>query len=250
MVSHLTGLRDSEPRCGRPRVIEVVGPAGAGKTTLYRAILQAVPEIQSRSLPDVHDAHNHIFFTKHILILLPTLFRLHIRRKEGKGLSRRQLAWMAMLNGWPELLAKTAVNEKQKGVLLDQGPLFLISTLIEFGPLYLQSIEAREWWTKIYGLWANTLDMVIYLDTSDDILIRRICTRPEDHMVKRQPEGVMVDFLSRYRSIYHRVINRIESHNSGIRVLRYDSGQCSVGDLVHTIASEIAETCNRANFTF
>ncbi len=245
MVTPLIGLPPCrEPSRNRPWIIEVVGPAGAGKTTLFAAILKSIPDIRASSLPDVHAIQNSLFFVKHILYVIPIIVRRPFDGKEDIGLSRRHLAWMAMLNGWPGLLSK-AVIKHRKDLLLDQGPVFLISTLLEFGPLHLRGPGARKWWTKINAMWANTLDLLIYLDAANEILMKRIRSRAEDHIFKDQSDQVLIDFLNRYRSAYDRVIERIELCNSHVQVLRYDSGIHLPDELVNDITAEIAKRKDR-----
>ena len=55
--------------------------------------------------------------------------------------------------------------------------------------------------------WAQTLDVVIYLDASDDVLIERIRTRRQAHPVKDLPAEEVGRFLSAYRRAYERVID-------------------------------------------
>jgi hypothetical protein len=241
MVTPLIGVQPCRERSrNRPWIIEVVGPAGAGKTTLFGAILKSLPNVRATSLPDVHAFKNCPFFIKHILYLMPILVCWSVDRKEDIRLSRRQLAWMAMLNGWAELLDKAAIKHGND-LLLDQGPIFLISTIFEFGPLPLSSPYFRKWRTKIYGMWADTLDLIIYLDSSDEILMKRIRSRSEYHIVKDQSDQVLIDFLKRYRSAYNRAIEHIESCNRHIRLLRYDSGKYSLDELVNKVVAETAK---------
>jgi cytidylate kinase len=212
----------------RALIVEIVGPAGAGKTTLFRALEKLGPEFRMGDLPPVWNFWYIPFFVKHILLLAPTLFRLW--GKGGRSLSRRELAWMAMLHGWPELLKKE-VQGKERAILLDQGPVFLMAILYLFGPEGLRNAGTQGYWTKIYERWVHSLDLIIWLDTSDDVLMKRIRTRKDEHLVKGETDGEIIDFLGKYRGEYGRLIDILTTKNPAIGVLRIDTGKTAVDDL-------------------
>jgi thymidylate kinase len=223
---------------GRKRgwVVEIVGPAGAGKSTLYRALEKKGTDIVGEPLPPVWDIPYIPFFAKNILSLIPVLTRT--LGKGDRNLSRRELAWMAMLNGWPEIL-KQKVESDSKIILMDQGPVFLMAILYAFGPQSLQSPEVQEWWLKIFKQWMQVLDVVVWLDTSDEVLTTRIRTRDEDHLVKQESDRDVSEFLAKYRQVYDWLIRTISADNPKLRVLRFNTAQNSVDEIVSSVISEI-----------
>lgn len=220
----------------RPEIVEVVGPAGAGKTTLFDALQKTVPKIQTAFQPDVRDPRFILFFIKHILLLVPLFIRL--RGSGDRSLTRQEMAWMAILNGWPELLKKEILKDK-KMLLIDQGPIFLMTILSEFGPRSLRSAKTLVWWQRVCELWAHTLDTVIWLDTSDETLTKRIRSRRKAHLVKEEKDQTVHEFLFRCRVMYDHVIKGLRAGNRRIRVLRFDTGRYSLDELVHEITSII-----------
>lgn len=231
-------LHTRESSCHRASIVEIVGVAGAGKTTLFRALSRFSPGIQVALLPPVWNIRYIPFFVKHIFLLTPTLLRL--RGKDGKSLTRRELAWMAMLMGWPEILKRKPSGD-QKVLLLDQGPIFLMAILSEFGPEGLRAPDIQNYWEKVYEQWISTLNMVIWLDTLDEILVNRIRTRQDEHMVKDKTDQEIRDFLGKYREAYERLIGTLSMANREIRVLKLDTGRNSVDDLVRCILQNLPD---------
>jgi deoxyadenosine/deoxycytidine kinase len=233
MVATVTGPQhEQEPGCRRALIMEIIGPAGAGKTTLFRALERLDPGIQTEFLPPVWNFGYIPFFVKNILLLLPTLVRM--QERGDRNLTRRELAWMAMLMGWPKILRKEAENGNKK-ILLDQGPIFLMAVLYEFGPQSLRNSNIQGYWENVYEQWVHTLNMVILLDTSDEILLERIRTRSDDHLMKNKADQEIKEFLVKYRQVYERLITIITTMNPAIKVLRLDTGKNSVEDLVRDV---------------
>jgi shikimate kinase len=241
MVTTLTDLqKKKEIGWYKSLIVEIIGPAGAGKTTLFHALEKFEPEIQAESLPPVWNLRYIPFFVKNTLLLTPTFARL-----SGKGdriLTRRELAWMAMLRGWPKILKKKAQGD-HKVIILDQGPIFLMAILSEFGPKSLRSSNIQGYWGEIEEQWTHTLNMVICLDTSDDILMKRIRTRRDEHLVKDKTDQEIIDFLAKYRAAYDRLINSFVAHNRDIRILRMDTGKNSSEEIVNFVINEF-KLCN------
>jgi shikimate kinase len=218
--------------CHRALIVEIVGPAGAGKTTLFQALEKLDPGFRTEFLPPVWNFWYIPFFVKYILLLVPTLIRL--KGNGDRNLNRRELAWMAMLKGWPTILRKKAEGD-QKMILLDQGPIFLIALLSEFGPKSLRHSNMQGYWEKIIEQWIHTLDIVIWLDASDEILMQRIRTRRDEHLVKDKTDQEIKEFLAKYRVVYERLINTMMTNSREIRVLRIDTAKNSVDDIVRSV---------------
>ncbi len=220
----------------RSLVLEIIGPAGAGKSTLAKALVQVDTRFHSESLPPVWQVGYAPFFASNILALSPILLRMI--GKPGRRLSRRELAWMAILNGWPDLLKKKKPDECPL-LLLDQGPVFLLSVLSGFGPPALSQASFQGWWRARYQRWAQALDLLIWLDAADEVLIQRIRGRASDHLIKDQPEPEMHEFLTRFRSLYENTVDHLTAANPSLQVLRLNSGQSPVGELVGQVINHL-----------
>jgi adenylate kinase family enzyme len=224
-------------RPGKGRVVEIVGPAGAGKSTLYQALGHYPESIRLENFPDVRKAADAPFFILNGLRLIPSLLRLY--RLDSRQLTRREFAWMTILMGWSALLRRGS-NNGNKVLILDQGPVYLLAEMRLFGPEYLRQKAAERIWRDLYGRWKTTLHMVVYLDASDQILLDRIRNRRQEHIVKTQPATIGYEFLDRYRAEYELILSTLTAHETNITVLRFDTGQQPLQDIMNQFLSEIS----------
>jgi adenylate kinase family enzyme len=206
---------------GKTRVVEIVGPAGAGKSTLCQLLERSSNHVQMQNFPDVRKLEDAPFFVSNGLQLIPGLFRLY--RPASRHLSRREFAWLAILKGWSSLFGRNQNNDG-KIIILDQGPVYLMAEMRLFGPEYLRQKNAERFWHNIYHRWKAALYMIVSLDAADAILMDRIRNRQQEHVVKAQSADVVCEFLQKYRSEYESLISIFSSYNPGVKVLKFDTG--------------------------
>jgi deoxyadenosine/deoxycytidine kinase len=205
-----------------PWVIEIVGPAGAGKTTLYQALSRYSGHFQLSNFPDVRRVTDAPFFVTNGLRLISTLLPLY--QNNSRQLSRREFAWMIILLGWPTILQNDKKNAK-KDIILDQGPVYLMAEMRLFGPDYLLRQRAEKLWHDFYRRWAGTLDVIIWLDAPDEELLTRIRIRSQEHMIKNESAPTVFDFLARYRREYDHLFSVLTDINDSPRILRFDTSR-------------------------
>ncbi len=218
-----------------PRVVEIIGPAGAGKTTLFRALADYPGQIRLGNFPNVRNIFDAPFFIWYGLQLIPTFLRLH--QHPSRRISRREFAWMSILNGWPFVLQKD-VKKSDKVIVLDQGPVYLLAEMREFGPEYLKSKQAEKLWLELFSRWASTLDMIVWLDAQDIDLMERIRTRQQEHVVKNETAPKIFEFLARYRKAFDYVLSMLEANSPGLRVLRFETSVKRPRELVDNLLAE------------
>ena len=206
------------------RVVEIVGPAGAGKSTLYQA-LHGRDNFHLDNFPDVRRLASLPFFLWNGARVIGSLRGLG-------GLSRRELAWMAILRGWPALLQKT----NPRVTVLDQGPVYLMTELREFGPAALRTSVADAWWRDLSARWSQTLDLIIWLDADDADLLERIRTREKAHIVKDASAEETLSFLNRYRAAYERVMADLH-----VPILRFDSSRMTTTQIAENLLRELGD---------
>ena len=213
-------------------IIELVGPAGAGKTTLSRVLTERNPMIQIGSDIEVRKTKYIPVILRNSVSLLP-IFLKSIRN--GRLFTWEEIKYLVYLAGWSEVLKQEAVHGAA-AILLDHGPVFKLATLNEFGPEILKSDQFANWWDRMFKQWASTLDLVIWLDAPDMILDQRINSRDQRHSVKGKSESEVVDFLARYRTSYEETLAKLRMAGAN-RLLQFDTSRTSIEQAADEILS-------------
>ena len=234
MVTSLNSARtDNTKLDGPPLVVELVGPAGAGKTTLSRALgkrnKRILAGVRLRRIGHI------LFFISSTLFLLPTYLRQH---RHSRWFTREETRAMTYLKAWHHALGRQASSDIAVTVL-DHGPVFRLAQLCEFGPEITRSRRFEEWWDRMLKQCTVTLDMVIWLDAPDTNLLERIHVRDRWHIIKGKSEQEGYEFLARYRRSFERVIPKLTA-NGGPRVLRFDTNQESLDQIVDKVLAHLA----------
>ena len=213
-----------------PLIMELVGPAGAGKTTLSRALSQRDEDIVLGPDIELRKVSHIPVFIRGISSSLPLFID---QRKSNRQPTWTELKDIAYLEGWHQVLKRMS-SSNSKIVLLDQGPVFRMATLYEFGPALFKSEESKTWWHHLYKQWASTLDILIFLDTSDAILIERINTRTKKHGIKGKSELETQKYLMQYRMSYKNVLSELSLCN-GPTILEFDTSKISIEQIVDEV---------------
>lgn len=210
-----------------PKVVEIVGLAGAGKSTLSHALKRTNASVRLCNFPNVRKISAAPFFLWNGLQV--SLALRNLEHERSRKLTRREFAWLSILNGWPACLQRELPDQF---VVLDQGPVYLLTELSEFGPEYLRSDAAEHFWRRLHSRWAGTLDAIIWLEAADADLLKRIRTREKEHVVKRKSDQTTLAFLDLYRRAYERVILKLTMTHSDLKILRFDTSQNSAEEIV------------------
>lgn len=185
------------------RAIELVGPAGSGKTTLVR-VLEAAFDGVTVGAPCGGLDHVRLG-VRHATRLLPAWVR-----SRDRWLDEKELRSMNYVVRWAEALERAP---RPGLTVFDHGPIFRIARLRTFGPRLVESAAFRAWVASAVRRWAALLDAVVWLDAPDAVLSARIDGRDEDHRVKGGAASETARFLARYRASYDALL--AELHAAG-----------------------------------
>ncbi len=161
------------------------------------------------------------FLVSNVRSLLPVFLR---QRPNSRRFTGREIWWMIYLNGWYRILDRQTSSDYALS-LIDHGPLYMLASLLEFGPENTQSQYFQKWWDKTLKQWSAFLDMVIWLDAPNLLLAERINTRDTWHVAKGEPEQEVYKFLTRYRTSFEHVISLSKAHNNNLCTLHFHTEQ-------------------------
>ena len=212
---------------------ELVGPSGAGKTSLLRALVRRNPRVVSQlPLGKLEQLPQH---ARNAAVLLPAFLR---RPRGALAFTWAQARAMAYLRAWQEPARRLAVDDDRL-VVMDQGPLYRLAFLQAFGPPAITGSSAfRDWWESSCAQWTATVGILILLDAPDAILIERIRERDRADAIKTDAEARA--FLARYRQAFEDVTQRFETVVGRV-VLRFDSEQESLDRIADHVLEALEE---------
>lgn len=192
--------------------MELAGPAGAGKTTLARALVVDSPAtttgVQVRP-PGLAAGLGSA---------VPRLAAARLTAP-GRWWTRDELRSLAYLRAW-----RRAVGDGpgDTGLLvLDHGPVFRLASLAAFGPPMTASRAFAGLWSGLAQDWGRLLDTVVWLDAPDDVLLRRIDGRAQQHRIQHVDQAEGARFLARYREAYRTTLALVA--DAGARVVEVDT---------------------------
>lgn len=221
--------RTNAPQQTSAYIIELVGLAGAGKTTVAAAL-------SSHNNNTVIDADISIKTKTHFALFaatIPKIVPLLLHQKpQNRWFTWDEIKTIVYLTSWPHKLRQS----KKNGViiLLDHGPIFKLATLKEFGPSTVNNPIFERWWNHTIKLWANTLDLIIWLEAPQTTLIERINSRSQKHPVKNKSANEAAKYLMRYQSSYAKIMVQVANFGS-LRQLHFDTNYTSVNEIIDKV---------------
>lgn len=209
-------------------VVELAGPAGAGKTTLAGVLVSGGEPIRLGV-----DAGRTELVTG-TLSLGPVLAGARLS-SSGRGWTRGEIRSLVYLQAWRHALA----DHRSGTYLLDHGPAFRLAFLAAHGPPMTRTPAFRRWWRGTAEAWAGLLDGVVWLDAPDAVLLDRIDARERSHRIRNAETETARAFLARYREAYEEVLDLFSRMDTP--VLRIDTSARTPEELAATVRSSFLQ---------
>lgn len=211
------------------RLVELAGPAGAGKTTLVDLLREQQPATRL-GLPVDRAA---------VLLGLATAAPVLARARLASGGRWWTVAEQRSI-GYLVAWQRPAGRRTAVSTLLDHGPTFRLAALRADGPPMSQTPAFRHWWLETAVAWGLLLDTVVWLDAPDDVLIERIRERSRGHRVKGASADEARLFLARHRAAYDATLDLL--NRTGARVIRVDTSTAPASVLAAGLAERLDST--------
>lgn len=117
-------------------------------------------------------------------------------------------------------LVEQEASKNDHPIVLDEGPVYMLTRLRVFGGSAIESASFESWWQAAISQWASTMDAIVWLDADNPILAQRIRTRPKPHTVKDMSDSAVYQFLARYRIAFEKVISEMTT-DAGPQVMKF-----------------------------
>jgi deoxyadenosine/deoxycytidine kinase len=213
----------------RPLRVELVGPAGVGKSTLCRAMVE-----RSRAGTSTIWGQPVLPLLQHGVWLLPSLWRFW---RDSRSLLWSESRHVVRLKTLHQALRAEA-GGTDKIVIFDEGPIFALAWLRGFGHETMRSESSEDWWAAAFAEWVEVMDAVVVLDAPDQLLATRIRNRPESHEVKQESDRDIALWMSRFRTALTWVLAGLSAQRP-LPVLRLETQQESPERIADRLVSEI-----------
>ncbi|HEV3408044.1 MAG TPA: AAA family ATPase [Gaiellaceae bacterium] len=217
------------PSAAKPRLVELAGPAGAGKSTVFRALVARDGTVEGR--PSLRKREYAGVLASELLGVARTLLR---DRAYLSRVTPEQIQMMAYLQALPRVLDRVDLAESRT-LALDQGPIYLLTRRS------LTNERLAAWRRRVVQTWAPLLDVVVWLDAPDAVLVERINARDKRHRLQGSPEETALKALRESRAVYERVLDELETDRPRWVVLRFDTSVRSAEEIADEVLAALDE---------
>lgn len=186
-----------------PLVIELVGPAGAGKSALSRALDPDRAAVRA----SIWSPGPALLFA-HAARLTPVLAGL---ARHGGSSLWPEMKRIVRLDALPDELARRRALRPDAPVILDEGPVFGLAWLRVVGDPRALANGTSRWWRATLDHWSRALDAVVVLDAPNPVLTGRIRGRAQRHPMRDRGDDAVHRFLDAYRAAFDAVLAELRA---------------------------------------
>jgi thymidylate kinase len=214
-----------------PRIIEIVGLAGTGKSTLVRALQKRNEQIKIFPLPKTWFYGS---LTKRAPLWLPIWFQ---SRGSARGFTREELISLGCIDTWlPFIQRKISTN--QDIAIMEPGSVYWLTKLQGFGWKSTGQSRYQCWLQNKFEQWSAAVDVMIWLDAPEELCLKRVLGREQWHDAKAMDSE---DILERFRGLrksYEQIILKMVSKRPR-KVFHFLTDQISTEEILDRIFSEM-----------
>jgi hypothetical protein len=213
-----------------PQIIELVGVAGAGKSTLMKAMMQKNGSI--KPFPPPSKAFYLPFLPRITINWLP----LYLKNfRSSRWFTLQEIRNMGYLESWLSYIRSKARNGRYRYVL-DPGSVHWLSSLLAYGPPITRHPHFQSWWKNKFDQWSSGLTAIIWCDAPEEACLQRVLSRDEWHEIKKMSINSALRELRCYREFYERIIPEMTTHHT--RLFHFRTDLISTEQMVDEIFSD------------
>lgn len=203
-------------------IVEVMGPAAAGKTTLIRALCSSDGRMRS-SIP-VSRIRSAVVMAVKAASFVPAWIG---GRPRGRWFTWREMKSLTFVDEWYRQAIRRRVPASV--TFLDHGPLYRLAALRAFGPAMVRGRRFARWSAAALARWRHAVGLIVWLDAPNDLLLQRAANRGHWYLsAVEAPQDKRV-FLDRYRRALEQAVEGAE--RDGVRVVRLSTEGATDEDL-------------------
>ena len=222
-------------------IVELVGPAGAGKTTVGEVLTRRAGDGKARVRVTQYHACPSVWglprplVTAGALRALPAMAALV---RCARALPWEEMKMLIRLAALDQFLARDGDGAL---TVLAEGPVFALSWLRVGGHRCITDGRFDAWWHRALDHWASRLHAIVLLDAPDPLLAHRIHAREQPHRYKDRSEQEIYQFSTVFRSAFDWVLAGLAARG-GPRVVALASNGVTPGELATRILTALRET--------
>lgn len=231
----------TDPPVRSGHVVEIVGVCGSGKSTLTRALTDGDPSYQLEEFLQFKKL-DHVKLGLRSVPGVVGLLGGALRSRRLFDLTELKLVIYLMV--WYRRIQRQPLGENRV-LVIDQGPVYALATLGRTNPPVPGTESESRWRRSVLAQWAKTLDAIIWLDASDDVLWERVQNRSEKHEIKDQPEQLGLEYIRAYRASFYSTLGEFDALGGPV-VVRFDTSRWTSERLLSEVRKRVAGLENRA----